>query len=196
MERDVDIILIASGAMRHLDNVAKAINTLPDHIIVVAAAGNLPDCERVVFPARMTRVMHIFATTATNKSSRAFNPPPLPRTYNFAILGESIRPESLGWDHDNPPSGTSCAAAIAAGFAGCLLHLSRLPVAPGERVLNLEGYEKMNLIFEDLSKDYRDEGYDCLVPWDLLKLVDGEADDEGRRRRIRDHLSNILLQRM
>lgn len=188
--------MVASGTMKPLDNVAKAINTLQDHILVIAAAGNLPDCDRVVFPARMGRVMHIFATTARNKISRALNPPPLPRGYNFAILGEAIRPESGGWEFDDPPSGTSFAAAIAAGFAGCLLHFSRLPVAEGERVLNLEGYEKMNLIFEELSRDYRDQGYDCIVPWHLLNLIAGELENEGRRRRIRNYLSDVLLQRM
>ncbi|KXX82512.1 Alkaline protease [Madurella mycetomatis] len=195
VEKAVDIIVIASGTMKPLDNVAKAINTLPDHILVIAAAGNLPDCDRVVFPARMGRVMHIFATTARNKASRALNPPPLRRGYNFAILGEAIRPESGGWEFDERPSGTSFAAAIAAGFAGCLLHFSRLPVAEGERALNLEGYEKMNLIFEELSRDYRDQGYDCIVPWHLLNLITGEVENEGRRRRIRNYLSDVL-QRM
>ncbi len=151
--RRVDIILMASGGTNDFDNVKKAINRLPDSVLFVAAAGNLPACTRVTFPARMgSKVMCIFAATASNKNSRALNPPPRNRGYNFAILGEAVQLEgNLG----EPESGTSCAAAIAAAFAGILLHFSRQTLPEGENdPLVLEDYlhERVNPIFEELQE--------------------------------------------
>lgn len=168
-----------------------AINRLPDNIIVIAASGNVPDCDRVTFPAWMPRVMCIFATTAGNKSSSALNPPPLRRGYNFAILGEAVQPNG-NWD--GPRSGTSYAAAIAAGFAGILLQFSWQPLSEGEHdPLNLEGHEKMKLIFEALSMDYRDRDYDCVCPAHLLLVISDGLRKQEQRQRIRSYLSSVIL---
>ena len=198
MDKDVDIILMASGTSKVYDDVRKAINTLPDKVLFIAAAGNRIDCDRVAFPARMPRVMCTFATTARNNISRHLNPSPLERAYNFGIFGENVQPDT--WD--TAVSGTSFAAAIAAGFTASLLYFSRLPVPAGERTLNLEGYEKMNFIFEELSRDNKDHEYNCIVPWRLMSLVTFNNNPDRleqlrqHRQRIRNFLSDILLQRM
>ena len=59
---------MASGGTNDFDNVKRAINRLLDSVLFVAAAGNLPACTRVTFPARMrSKVMCIFAATASDK---------------------------------------------------------------------------------------------------------------------------------
>ncbi len=190
--KQVDIILIASGGTNDYDNVKSAISRLPDNILVIAAAGNLPLCSRVVFPARMRNVMCIFAATATNKNARALNPPPLKRGYNFAFLGEAVQPQGHWGD---PESGTSVAAPIAAGFAGMLLDFSRqaLPEGEDDRLdLGRHLHEKMSTIFEELSRNNRDEGYECVSPPHLLDILKEESTRRERRRKIRNFLSDVI----
>ncbi|KAG7290048.1 hypothetical protein NEMBOFW57_000040 [Staphylotrichum longicolle] len=193
--KEVDIILMASGGNKDYDNVRRAINRLPDTTLFVAAAGNLPQCKRVTFPARMQRnVMCIFAATANNKNSRALNPPPLSRGYSFAILGEAVQPEG-NWG--NPQSGTSYAAAIAAAFAGMLLHFSWQALPEGENdPLDLQHclHERMNPIFEELSKNQQDGGYECISPSHLLNIIREEFTEQEKRRKIRNFLSDVIAQ--
>lgn len=193
--KEVDIILMASGGNKDYDNVRRAINKLPDTTLFVAAAGNLPQCKRVTFPARMQRnVMCIFAATANNKNSRALNPPPLSRGYSFAILGEAVQPEG-NWG--NPQSGTSYAAAIAAAFAGMLLHFSWQALPEGENdPLDLQHclHERMNPIFEELSKNQQDGGYECISPSHLLNIIREEFTEQEKRRKIRNFLSDVIAQ--
>lgn len=193
MEKDADILVMATGTDLKIHNgVRVAINELPDKVLVMAAAGNRDHCERVIFPARMRRVMCTYATTGTNFVPRTLNPDPLTRSYNFAILGVAIQPE--GWD--SPVTGTSYAAAVAAAFAASLLDFSRQDVPEGERRLDLEGYEKMNIVFEELARDNTDQGYSCVVPWRLLHILEEGRTEKEARRRIREYLADILLQRM
>jgi subtilisin family serine protease len=192
VEKDVDILVIATGThVKAHDGVRAAINTLPDKVIVIAAAGNRDHCERVIFPARMPRVMCTYATTPRNYVLRTLNPNPRTNAYNFGILGIAIQPE--GWD--TPLTGTSYAAAIAAALAAGLLNFSRQAVRDGERKLNLEGYEKMNVIFEELARDNTDQGYSCIVPWRMLHILE-EGTEEEHRRRIREYFADLILQRM
>lgn len=195
-DNGADIILMAWGTNRVHEGVRKSINSLPDEVLFISAAGNRVDSDKVAFPARMSRVMCIFAATALHTIPQRLNPNPLRpgQGFNFGIFGEAVRPNEA-WDA--PLSGTSYAAALAAGFAASLLHFSRQPVPSGETALDLQGYDKMNCVFEELSKDNRDREYCCVVPWRLMTLIDKEnMSRQEQRRRIRDSLSYTLLQEM
>jgi hypothetical protein len=186
--------VLATGThVKAYDGLRNAINALPDKVLVIAAAGNRDHCERVVFPARMSRVMCTFATTARNYVPRHLNPNPLELSYNFGILGVGIRPE--GWD-TAPLTGTSYAAAIAAGLAAMLLDFSRQSVPLWERKLNLEGHEKMRFIFNELARDNMDQGYRCIVPWRLLHILEEGQSEQEHRRRIREFLADVIQQQM
>jgi hypothetical protein len=193
VEKDADILVMATGThVKAHDGVRAAINTLPDKVLVIAAAGNRDHCERVIFPARMPRVMCTYATTPSNYVLRALNPNPRTNAYNFGILGIAIQPE--GWD--TPLTGTSYAAAIAATLAARLLDFSRQTVPDGERRLNLEGHEKMNVIFEELARDNTNQGYSCIVPWRMLHILEEGQTEEEHRRRIREYFADLILQHM
>ncbi|KAK4032088.1 peptidase S8/S53 domain-containing protein [Parachaetomium inaequale] len=161
VEKGVDIILMAFGSSHDDDRVKRAINNLPDNMLFVTAAGNVPNFTRFFFPGRTQKnVMCVFAATASNKAAAELNPPPLNRGYNFALLGEPVLPEGI-WSELQ--SATSYVAANAAAFAGLLLYFSWQPLPPGEsEPLHLDDYlhEKMNLVFEELSSHHRDQGYE------------------------------------
>lgn len=175
--------------------IQKAITNAKE-ILIFAAAANWSGRDRVAFPAKMGDVFCVFSTDAGNKNSRSLNPPP-GKGYNFAILGEAVKVQS----GDSAPriiSGTSISTAIAAGLAGSFIDFSRQPVCRGH-IVNIQTMDGINAVFENLSKDFQDQGYDCIAPWSLLTGLRADAAHlflrekrQDIRLEILNHLSNIL----
>ena len=181
---------MALGFPQWHEIIREAIDAIDKRILIFAAAANWGGLDQVAFPARMKDVLCLFSTNPLNKSSRHLNPPLNPRkSHNFAILGESVQMPSL----ESPSrviNGTSISTAIAAGLAGSLLDFSRQPICRN-CLRNVKGRDEISAIFEDLSKDYPDGGYNCIAPWSLLRNL--RADNrEKQRMEIRNHLLRVL----
>ncbi|KAK1751492.1 alkaline protease [Echria macrotheca] len=189
--KGVDIIVMALGFHEEDRNIKAAIRSAISHnILLFAGAGNWSGHDKVAFPARLSNVMCIFATDPGNKNSRDLNPPPRLRQYNFAVLGEGVEMHRA----DGSPyhiGGTSVATAIAAGFAASLLDFSRQPICRGneDSTVDICGYDEMSKIFARLSEDYRDNNYDCIVPWHLWSLLSNARSREAKRRKLWDVLT-------
>jgi hypothetical protein len=190
-EKKVDIIVMPLGFSQRHEVIREAIDAIYKRIFIFAAAANWGGLDQVAFPARMKDVLCLFSTNPSNKSSRDLNPPLNPRkAHNFAILGEGVQfPAPLG-SPSQVINGTSISTAIAAGLAGSLLDFSRQPICR-DCLRNVKGRDEISAIFEDLSKDYLDGGYNCIAPWSLLRNI--RADNrEKQRMEIRDHLLWVL----
>ncbi|TKA67300.1 hypothetical protein B0A49_07278 [Cryomyces minteri] len=178
-EQKVDIISISAGFKRTrlgcpsplreaVDRAAKA------GILIFAAASNWGNKDDIAYPAAIKdQVMCIFATDGANRHVRAFNPDPRDDADNFAILGENVK-ITEGRDRD---SGTSMATALAAGLAG-IDNLGLIGTKAG-----------ITAISKRMSKG-RKEGYDCVIPWKILK--DSAPDRSEQRAQARIEISLAL----
>jgi subtilisin family serine protease len=191
-EQKVDIISISAGFKRTrlgcpsplrdaVDQAAKA------GILIFAAASNWGNKDDIAYPAAIKdQVMCIFASNGANRHVRDFNPDPRNDADNFAILGENVK--ITEGDRD---SGTSVATALTAGLAGRLIDFSR-------HTDSLEGIDNLNLIgtkagmtaiFKRMSKG-RKEGYDCIIPWNILE--DSASNRFEQRAQARSEISLAL----
>lgn len=157
-------------------------------ILVFAAASNWGNKDDIAYPAAIKdHVMCIFATDGANRHVRAFNPDPRHDASNFAILGEKVK-ITEGGDSD---SGTSVATALAAGLAGRLIDFSRHKDSREsiENVALIGKKAGMTAIFNKMSKG-RSEGYDCIVPWNILE--DTASSRAEQRAQVRSAISSAL----
>lgn len=93
----------------------------------------------------------------------------------------------------NVRSGTSYSTMIGAGLAGLILEFARHEAAKGgeDRLEKLPTVEGMSAVFATMTGDEKDNGYDCIVPWNILsqKLRSDIADKVAARR---DVLQKII----
>jgi hypothetical protein len=142
----------------------------------------------VSYLARLVNVLGIFSTDGNLKASQ-FNPPPIPSTNNFAVLGEDL----VVGDREVAVSGTSYSTVIAAGIAATLLDFARqlnVPSIPsGEIVERFKTKEGVISLFQLMSRYHTDGRYNCLAPWELLSNVKSLDDPEAARA----ELGRLLL---
>ena|SRR5437764_10336697 len=169
----------------------KAVQDAADNNVLIFASASTGHDTQIPYPARLHHVFCIFATDGNVRVSN-FNPPPRPSTLNFAILGENVKLRQ--WK--DPVSGTSVSTAIAAGLAAALLEFAHQPdarkVIGDEGLRNMGSMEGMAAVFKLMSTYHRDNGYDCLVPWDLLPSDVSKKKPETTRRVISENISMAL----
>jgi len=164
----VDIIAIPMGVHTISPDLHDAVYEAADkHVLIFASAttGQGGFDRQIPYPARLRKVFCIFATDGNGMISN-FNPPPRPSTLNFAILGESVKLPQ--WKE--PISGTFVSTAIATGLCAALLEFAHqrdpLAVIGKEGLRCMHSMEGMMNVFFLMSR--RENGYACLVPWDLI----------------------------
>lgn len=160
-----------SGAIR------KALQEREDSILLFAAASNSGANEKEMFPARHDSVISIRGTNSDG-DFQDFNPP---RNQNeestVGTLGVDV-PSAWLSDHDDEvyKSGTSIAAAVAAGIAGTLL--SYVDGKSKESTFQdvnkkLRTRHGMQAVFRALAKPTQKERCLYLAPWRLM----GQSDE-------------------
>lgn len=194
---NVEVIVIPSGFRDEYEAIRRAIEAAKHSgILIFAAASNYGNMTRIAFPGRLYRFGTLFCMFSTNAEARCFphfNPTAEPNavTPSFAVLGQNIAIPRL----EKPLSGTSYSTAIGAALAGQILDFARHPdcrtrIRRGQHLSRVEG---MSAVFSKMSRQGLDNGYTCMVPWELLPF-DNE-DLEGRdvqRGRICDTISTAL----
>lgn len=142
-----------------------------DSILLFAAASNYGANEQEMFPARYESVISIRGTNA-NGDFEDFNPPRKNEEKVFGTLGLDVPSAGLS-DHDEEvyKSGTSVAAAVAAGIAGLLLgYISNRSEKAAFQDLNkkLRTRQGMRAVFVELASRTQKEHCLYLTPWRLM----------------------------
>jgi len=144
--------------------------------IVFAAASNAGFSSILSYPASDSSVIAISATDGHGNAA-PFNPSPLNNRDNFATLGVDI--ESRWQGETVYKSGTSFAAALAAGIAASFLEYARwkveLPSASDRAwICSTDGMRSM---FRLMSTSIGgDRGFRYVAPW--LLFNEGDGDDQ------------------
>lgn len=193
----MEIIVITSGFQVEYEAIRQEIEAAKySRILIFAAASNYGNITRITFPGRLYRSGTLFCMFSTNSEARCFphfNPTADPKamTASFAVLGQDIMMPGT----ENALSGTSYSTAIGAALAGQILDFARHPdcraqIRHGHHLSRVEG---MAAVFSRMSRQGLDNGYSCVVPWELLSLDDEELQARDvRRRRICDIISTAL----
>ena len=189
----VDIITLACGFDNDYEDIRCAIHEAkPHNVLFFAAASNDGNMDPVTFPARMVGdVICIFSSNGMIKPS-PFNPAPLRRSFNFAILGEEVERFDVPGSQERD-RGTSIATFIAAGIAALVLDFS-MQEDCRDRIENqklLNSIEGMSAVFEKMAKE--DQGYLCIAPWSVLECYENNWSDEKMRGHIADTIFHTLL---
>ncbi|KAL7920406.1 peptidase S8/S53 domain-containing protein [Trichoderma austrokoningii] len=175
-EWKADIILMSFGFKEEQPCISKAIREVmfqrDDSILLFAAASNYGANEQEMFPARYESVISIRGTNA-NGEFEDFNPP---RSQNealvFGTLGLDVPSAGLSdCNEEVYKSGTSVAAAVAAGIAGLLLeYVSNRSEKPSSSVLNkkLRTRQGMRAAFMEIASRTQKEHCLYLTPWKLM----------------------------
>lgn len=143
-----------------------------DSILLFAAASNYGANEQEMFPARYESVISIRCTNA-NGDFEDFNPP---RNQNehivFGTLGLDVPSAGLSdYSEEVYKSGTSVAAAVAAGIAGLLLgYITNRSERAAFPDLNkrLRTRQGMRALFVELASQTQKEHCLYLTPWRLM----------------------------
>lgn len=189
----MEIIVIPSGFQAEYEAVMRAIEAAKHaRILIFAAASNYGNMTRIAFPGRLYRFGTLFCMFSTNAEARCFphfNPTADPKamTASFAVLGQDITMPGT----ENALSGTSYSTAIGAALAGHILDFARHPdcrarIRRGQHLSRVEG---MAAVFSRMSREGLDNGYRCVVPWELLPFDDDELHGRDVRRR---NICNII----
>jgi hypothetical protein len=107
--------------------------------LIFAAASNSGGQGHIsiAFPARLKEEVIVVFSSRPDGTRSGFNPIPMPKTWNFSILGENVKaawPVGMngqavkigeGNDITNIMSGTSVAMPIAAGIAAIVLEFAK-----------------------------------------------------------------------
>jgi len=128
----------------------------------------------------MPNVFSVFAADSSIWAPLALSPAAIRGAGNLTFPGQDIR----GQVPDEPfdVSGTSIAAAVAAGFAASLLDFSRQRICR-DFMGNIGNMEALSKIFSLMSVP--DKGYGYVAPWRVLDLTDamsGGTPDRGTQR--------------
>lgn len=181
IEWEADIILMSFGYKEEQQCISgairKALQEREDSILLFAAASNSGANEKEMFPARHDSVISIRGTNSDG-DFQDFNPP---RNQNeestVGTLGVDV-PSAWLSDHDDEvyKSGTSIAAAVAAGIAGTLL--SYVDGKSKESTFQdvnkkLRTRHGMQAVFRALAKPTQKERCLYLAPWRLM----GQSDE-------------------
>ncbi|PFH61507.1 hypothetical protein XA68_17164 [Ophiocordyceps unilateralis] len=180
-ECEADIISMSFGYTDDQQSISNAIHhavsARNDSILFFAAAANTGANERELFPARHECVISI---RGTNKNGHFldFNPPRNPREgAAFGTLGLQVPCAPLSPESEYVyQTGTSIAAAIAAGIAGMLLgyvtdQTSKSDYQSVRR--QLKRRVGMLAMFERIAKpSFNGGGYLYVAPWDLRGITD------------------------
>ncbi|KAF4628967.1 hypothetical protein G7Y89_g9181 [Cudoniella acicularis] len=159
---NVNMIVLPFGFPIHHERVSTAISfALEKGITCLAAPGNAGGNERAAFPARMPRVIAIYATDGYGNPS-LFNAAPMKGRKNFSAIGE-IMPSS--WNGvEVKTSSTSYSVCVAAAVLATMFEFARTQLSLDDadlKTLNSpDGAEKM---LELMSSERG--GYDYIAPW-------------------------------
>ncbi|KAM0454211.1 hypothetical protein ACHAPV_008481 [Trichoderma viride] len=175
-EWKADIILMSFGFKEEQPCISRAIREVmyerDDSILLFAAASNYGANEQEMFPARYESVISIRGTNA-NGDFEDFNPP---RNQNeemvYGTLGLDVPSAGLSDDNEEVyKSGTSVAAAVAAGIAGLLLgYISNRSEKATFPELNkkLRTRQGMRAVFMEIASRTQKEHCLYLTPWKLM----------------------------
>jgi len=177
-ECNADIITLPLGMARRYDSIDHALQIAWSlKKIVFAATSNAGSNRIPSYPASDSSVIAISATNGYGNAA-PFNPSPLNNRDNFATLGVDI--ESRWQGETVYKSGTSFAAALAAGIAASFLEYARWKVelrSASDRawICSTDGMRSM---FRLMSKSISgDRGFRYVAPWFLFN----ERDRDDRR---------------
>ena len=166
---EVDIILMSFGFKFWIQSISHAIKVASfNNVLMFAAASNEGANSDIdlAYPARESTVFDIRATDHVGNRYK-YNPPWDSRSrWNFATLGENVLSAWTG-KQMRAKSGTSMAAAIAAGTAALLIDFSRLPVLKNQTIRHVEhvaSFEGMRLLLE-ASTSKTPDGLLYIKPW-------------------------------
>ncbi|KAF3916089.1 Ankyrin-3 [Dactylellina cionopaga] len=166
----VDIITLACGfEIEYAEMVYAIQKAYSQNVFIFAAASNSANFQHIAFPADMhPEVMCMFACNGQNTITHGFNPGPMRRGDNFAILGQGLSASPN--DEHAPREGTSYSVFIAAGIAALLLDFYRQPdIEPQlNHLVKLKRMAGMRAVFLDMAEHGAAGDYNCVVPWDLL----------------------------
>jgi hypothetical protein len=190
---EVDLVILPLGFQVYNKEVSDAISqALKKNIICLAAPGNGGANERIAFPARLPRVISIYATDGYGNPA-PFNPSPLKGRQNFSTLGENIE---CGWQGETAlKSSTSFSVCIAGGILASIFDFIRndlsIDGADWEALHTPEGAEKLL----ELMSSSRG-GYEYVAPWFLLstEVLDSKEGNSDRRKILRGQIIAALRQ--
>jgi hypothetical protein len=183
---------MACGFDDDCEDIRCAIHEAKSHnVLFFAAASNDGNMGSVTFPARMIGdVICIFSSNGRIKPS-TFNPAPLKRSFNFAVLGEEVERFDVPGSQERD-RGTSFATFIAGGIAALVLDFS-MQEDCRDRMSNrklLHSIEGMSAVFEKMAKE--DQGYLCVAPWSVLECDEKDWSPEKMRVHIADTIFRTL----
>ncbi len=168
----VDIISAAFSFNGYEYEIDKAIRRATERgIIVFVAASGMRGIRWI------REVIAAYSADANGNASR-FSPSPLSYDEKFSFLGEDVEsawPEALGEGPKKSLSGSSVAAAVAAGIAALFLQFSRQEshLFQPNTLRYLSTPEGMRKVFRYLSSGRDDYGY--VTPWKLLSKRQSSA---------------------
>ena len=181
IEWEVDVLSLSFGFKESAPAMQAAINFAESkNVIMIAAASNVGGNEKRAWPARLDKVICVYATDGEGNPC-SFNPTNQKNSDNFSVLGEAVEsycPPHLKIGNNNNKvrkSGTSTATPIAAAIAAIILEFVRRHLSNTARVLSnseIDHFSKvwttdgMKAIFR-LMVDERGK-YDYLLPWKLF----------------------------
>jgi hypothetical protein len=149
------------------------------NIILLAAASNFGNMQKMSYPAREHSVFPIFAADAYGLAVK-FSPPPRPHESNFSILGLAVestwpsskRKQDVTTKKDGTKwkclSGTSVATPIAAALVALIfqyhdIHRGEIEIPKGSQ--GLKTYSAVRSVLHGMCTADARHSYDNLVPW-------------------------------
>jgi hypothetical protein len=166
--------------------------------ILFAAASNFGNTSGITFPARMRNyVICIFSSNGWGKPSPDFNPSASRKfNTNFCLLGEEVERVQYDLTRKEHESGTSIATFIAAGIAALVIDFARQKDCIEELAVRrnkLQTVEGMSAIFGKMAEEYKENGYDCVVPWAVLECPEETYSIDKKRQYIFDTIYRSLI---
>jgi hypothetical protein len=190
---EVDMVILPLGFQVYDKEVSDTISqALKKNIICLAAPGNAGANERIEFPARLPRVISIYATDGYGNPA-PFNPSPLKGRKSFSTLGKDIE---CRWGGETVlRTGTALSVCIAGGILASIFDFIRNDLSidgdDWETLHTPEGAEKLL----ELMSSSRG-GYEYVAPWFLLsaEVLDSKEGNSDRRDILRGQILAALRQ--
>jgi len=161
------------------EEISKAFDeaiTAKPPVLLLAAAANFKHNSKLSWPANSMRAIGVFNLTGDG-IKRPKTPKRDRHRPNFAILGYEV---NSWWPDDQivakRMSGTSVSTVVAAGVAALIMEIVRQPERRQgmdqkklDKLEQLGDVDCMTRIFHVMAKEPTDEGYNFIVPWNLLE---------------------------